>query len=61
MGALKAIPSMARQTISVPIFLDTAQGMTKTTASRRVLPYMSLLPTISDRGAKAMGPVIDQL
>jgi hypothetical protein len=37
MGAEKAIPSMARQTIKVPIFFATAQGMTKMTATRRVV------------------------
>jgi hypothetical protein len=35
-GALNAIPSIALQTIRVPIFLETAQGMTKITASRSV-------------------------
>jgi hypothetical protein len=36
MGAEKATPSIARQTISVAKFLATAQGITKTTATRRV-------------------------
>lgn len=38
MGAEKAMPSMARQTIRVPMFCATAQGMMKTTASRSVDP-----------------------
>ena len=37
-GAEKAIPSMARQTRRVPMFWETAQGMMKTTAMRRVDP-----------------------
>lgn len=36
MGAENAIPSMARQTIKVPIFWETAHGMVKTTAIRSV-------------------------
>jgi hypothetical protein len=36
-GAEKARPSMARQTMRVPIFLATAQGMMKTTAMSSVL------------------------
>ena len=38
MGAEKAIPSMARQTRRVPIFLATAQGMMKMKAMKRVEP-----------------------
>lgn len=38
MGAEKAIPSIKRQTMRVPIFLETAQGMIKTTARRSVVP-----------------------
>jgi hypothetical protein len=36
MGAENAIPSMARQTIKVPMFFETAQGMVKMTAIRSV-------------------------
>ena len=36
MGAEKAMPPMARQAMRVPMFLETAQGMMKTTATRRV-------------------------
>jgi hypothetical protein len=35
-GAEKAMPSMARQTIKVPMFFETAQGMMKTTAIKSV-------------------------
>jgi hypothetical protein len=56
MGAENAIPSIKRQTIRVPMFLDTAQGIMKITASRRVDPYMRRRPRTSDRGAKAIGP-----
>ena len=38
MGAEKAIPSMALHTSSVSMFLATAQGMTKTTATSNVEP-----------------------
>jgi hypothetical protein len=38
MGAEKAMPSIALQTIRVPMFLATAHGMMKTTATRRVEP-----------------------
>lgn len=38
MGAEKAMPSIARQTISVPMLVDTAQGMMKMTASNSVEP-----------------------
>jgi len=38
MGAEKAIPSMARQTMRVPMFLATAQGMMKMTARKSVEP-----------------------
>lgn len=44
MGAEKAMPSMARQTMRVPMFLATASGMMKTTAISSVLPYMTLRP-----------------
>ncbi len=35
-GAEKAMPSIALHTIRVPIFLDTAQGIMKMTASKSV-------------------------
>jgi hypothetical protein len=38
MGAEKAMPSMARQTIRVAILSATAHGMMKMTATRRVEP-----------------------
>lgn len=38
MGAEKAMPSMARQTMRVAMFWAKAQGMTKTTAMKRVDP-----------------------
>jgi hypothetical protein len=38
MGAEKAMPSIALQTIRVPMFLATAHGIMKTTATRRVEP-----------------------
>jgi hypothetical protein len=41
MGAEKAMPSIALQTIRVPMFLATAHGMMKTTATRRVEPLQS--------------------
>jgi hypothetical protein len=37
MGAEKAMPSMARQTMSVATFLATAHGMMKTTATKSVV------------------------
>lgn len=43
MGAEKAMPSMARQTIRVPIFFETAQGMMKMTARKSVDPLHSVL------------------
>jgi hypothetical protein len=38
MGAEKAMPSMVLQTMRVPMFLETAHGMMKITATRRVEP-----------------------
>lgn len=38
MGAEKAMPSMVLQTMRVAMFLETAQGMMKMTAIRRVEP-----------------------
>jgi hypothetical protein len=55
-GALKAIPSIRRQTIRVPMFLATAHGMMKITAMKRVTAYRGRRPSISDIGAKTMGP-----
>lgn len=55
-GAENAIPSIARQTRRVPMLGARAQGMIKITARRNVLPYMTLRPRTSLRGAKAMGP-----
>lgn len=38
MGAEKAMPSMARQTMRVPMLLATAQGIMKMTAKSKVEP-----------------------
>ncbi len=38
MGAENAIPSIALHTSRVPIFLETAQGITNITAKKRVVP-----------------------
>lgn len=39
------------------MFVETAPGMMKMTATRRVDAYMILRPTISLSGANIMGPV----
>ena len=56
MGAEKAIPAIARVTRSVAMFLATAPGIVKMTASSKVLAYIGLLPTISLSGANTIGP-----
>ena len=55
-GALKAMPSIARQTMSVAMFCETAQGMTKMTAKPIVRRYNGFLPNNSEQGANASGP-----
>jgi hypothetical protein len=56
MGAEKAIPSMARQTRRVSMFLATAQGMMKMTAMRRVdaLGYVNTHNLIISRQLKEL-------
>lgn len=56
-GALKAIPSMARAMRRVWMFGATAAGITNITAIARVLAYIRRRPRTSLRGANTMGPV----